>query len=53
MKPGTNLGRYEILSKIGAGGTDDVYLAEDTMQHRRVAIKFLPAHSAANAESNE
>jgi len=27
---GTKLGRYEIRSKIGAGGMDEVYPAEDT-----------------------
>ncbi|MEA2446252.1 MAG: eukaryotic-like serine/threonine-protein kinase [Thermoleophilales bacterium] len=39
---GTNLGRYEIRSKIGAGGMGEVYLAEDTQLGRRVAIKLLP-----------
>ena len=39
---GTKLGRYEIRSKIGAGGMGEVYLAEDTQLGRRVAIKLLP-----------
>src|SRR6516162_1615896 len=42
VKPGTSLGRYEIRSKIGAGGMGDVYLAQDTKLNRKVAIKVLP-----------
>src|SRR6266498_208460 len=40
---GTKLGRYEIRSKIGAGGMGEVYLAQDTELGREVAIKVLPA----------
>src|SRR2546429_6619467 len=40
---GTKLGRYEIRSQIGVGGMGEVYLAEDTKLHRRVALKILPA----------
>ena len=39
---GTKLGRYEIRSKIGAGGMGDVYLAQDTELDRTVAVKILP-----------
>src|SRR5205807_5105168 len=45
---GTKLGRYEIRSKIGEGGMGEVYLAEDTQLHRKVALKILPADVAAN-----
>ncbi len=38
---GTKLGRYEIRSKIGAGGMGEVYLAEDTRLDRQVALKVL------------
>ena len=53
IKAGTRLGRYEIRSKIGEGGMGEVYLAEDTTLHRRVAIKFLPADFAANEQANQ
>jgi hypothetical protein len=32
---GTKLGRDEIRSKIGAGGTGEVYLAQDTKLDRK------------------
>jgi serine/threonine protein kinase len=45
---GTKLGRYEIRSKLGAGGMGEVYLAEDTELHRKVALKVLPADVVTN-----
>ena len=33
--------RYKLISKIGSGGTSDVYLAQDIKLNRRVAIKIL------------
>jgi eukaryotic-like serine/threonine-protein kinase len=43
---GTKLGRYEIRSKVGAGGMGEVYLAQDTKLDRKVALKILPAEVA-------
>src|SRR5436853_217781 len=47
---GTKLGRYEIRSKIGAGGMGEVYLAQDTKLDRKVALKILPADVAAHPD---
>lgn len=42
VKKGIFLGkRYDVLSKIGAGGMADVYKAKDVMLNRYVAIKIL------------
>ena len=41
-KPGDKVKHYEILEPIGKGGMGEVFLAQDTILDRRVAIKFLP-----------
>src|SRR6266496_3883469 len=50
LSAGTHLGRYEIRSKLGAGGMGEVYLAEDTELHRKVALKVLPADVVTNKD---
>ena len=35
LSPGTTLPHYRIISKLGAGGTGEVYLAQDTKLDRR------------------
>src|SRR5438309_12115248 len=47
---GTKVGRYEIRSKIGAGGMGEVYRARDTRLNRDVAIKVLPEAFAQDAD---
>ena len=42
VKDGIILGkRYEVLSKVGAGGMADIYKGRDRMLNRYVAIKVL------------
>ena len=45
---GAQLGRYKILSSIGSGGMGEVFLAQDTLLGRRIALKLLPAEFTAN-----
>ena len=39
---GQKLGRYEIVSPLASGGMGEVFLAQDTMLDRKVALKLLP-----------
>jgi serine/threonine protein kinase len=48
---GTTFGKYALTAEIGRGSMGIVYDAQDTMLHRRVALKIM--HSARAGETKE
>jgi eukaryotic-like serine/threonine-protein kinase len=42
--------RYKVLSRLGAGGMADVFLAEDQQLGRKVALKLLHRRFAADPD---
>jgi eukaryotic-like serine/threonine-protein kinase len=50
LSAGTQLGPYEVVELIGAGGMGEVYRARDLRLGRDVAVKVMPASFAADPE---
>jgi serine/threonine protein kinase/TolB-like protein len=44
LRAGESVGHYKVISRIGAGGMGEIYLADDARLGRRVALKLLPGH---------
>ena len=50
LSRGTQLGSYEVLDPLGAGGMGEVYRARDVKLKRDVAIKVLPEQFSRDNE---
>ncbi|HSS45212.1 MAG TPA: serine/threonine-protein kinase, partial [Thermoanaerobaculia bacterium] len=50
LDPGTRLGHFEIILRLGAGGMGEVYRARDTRLGRDVALKVLPQELVTEPE---
>ncbi|HSE36533.1 MAG TPA: protein kinase, partial [Blastocatellia bacterium] len=50
LSAGQSFSHYRVISLIGKGGMGEVYLAEDRLLNRRIALKLLPADYTRDKE---
>ncbi len=48
LPPGTKIGKYEVVEKVGSGGQSIVYKCYDSLLDRYVAAKQVSSHLADN-----
>ena len=52
-KIGEHWEQFKIVAPLGQGGMGEVFLADDTSLHRKVALKFLPGPLEEDAAARE
>jgi serine/threonine protein kinase len=53
LEPGTILGECRVERLLGCGGMGEVYLAEQQVLGRKVAVKLLPARLAGDSDATQ